>query len=99
MPIGKERREYERFPCKTPILHSTNPTDFYHNGIMYNFSKRGLYFECDEDLLEGHEISISIIKPQQQFAENPHKYFGVKIIWCQKLSDSSYHVGYCAKLI
>jgi len=66
---------------------------------MYNFSKRGLYFESDEDLLEGHEISISIIKPQQKFAKKPHQYFDIKIMWCQKLSDSSYQVGYGAELI
>jgi len=99
MPIGKESREYERFPCKTPILHSTNPTDFFYSGTMYNFSKRGLYFECDEDILEGHEISISIIRPQQQLIKKPHQYFGVKIIWCKNLSGSSYKVGYGAKLI
>ena len=99
MPIGKERREYERFPCESPILHSTNPSDFFYSGTMYNFSKRGLYFESDEDLLEGHEISISIIKPQQKFAKKPHQYFDVKIMWCQKLSGSSYQVGYGAELI
>jgi hypothetical protein len=99
MPIGTERREYERFPCTAKILHSTNPPDFFYSGTMYNFSKRGLYFESDEDLSEGHEISISIIKPQQKFTKKPHQYFDVKIMWCQKLSGSSYQVGCGAKLI
>jgi hypothetical protein len=96
---GVERRKYERFPCETPILHNTNPSDFFYNGTMYNFSIKGLYFESNEDLLEGHEISMSIIKPQQQLAKKPHQYFNVKIIWCQNLSDSSYQVGYGAMLI
>ena len=60
MAIGIERREYERFPCETPILHDTSPPDFFYKGTMYNFSEKGLYFESNEDLLQGHEISISI---------------------------------------
>ena len=99
MPIGKERREYERFPCKTQILHSTNPPDFFYSATMYNFSKRGLYFESNEDLLKGHEISISIIKPNQKVTKNPHQYFDVKILWCKELQNSSYQIGYGAKLI
>ena len=99
MAIGIERREHKRLPCENPILHNTSPPDFFHKGTMYNYSKRGLYFESNEDLLEGHEISISIIKPRQQSTEKPHQYFDVKIVWCRKLSGSSYQVGYGAKLI
>ena len=99
MPMGHERREYKRFSCDTPILHNTSPPDFFYQGTMYNFSKNGLYFESNEDLLEGVEISISINKPLQQFAKKPHQYFDAKIIWCQKLMDSAYQVGYGAKLI
>ena len=96
---GIERRKYERFPCKNPILHNTNPSDFFYSGTMYNFSKKGLYFESNEDLLQGHEISISIRKPSQKFTKKPHQYFDVKIVWCRNLSGSSYQVGYGAKLI
>ena len=89
MPIGIERREYERFPCKIRILHDTSPPDFFYRGTMYNFSKKGLYFESDEDLLQGHEISISITKPTQQFRIKPHQNFSVKIMRHQGLKDSS----------
>ena len=99
MPIGIERREYERFPCKTPILHNTSPPDTFFKGTIYNFSERGLYFESYGDLLEGHEVSISIIPPKHQPTEKPHQNFDVKIMWRRKLSASSYQVGYGAKLI
>jgi len=99
MAFGIERREHKRFPCKTPILHNTNPPDFLYKGTMFNYSKKGLYFESDEDLLQGHEISISVNKPLPQFPKNPHHHFHVKIMWCQKLSGSSHQVGYGAKLI
>ena len=99
MAFGIERREHKRFPCKTPILHNTNPPDFLYKGTMFNYSKKGLYFESDEDLLQGHEISISVNKPLPQFPKNPHHHFHAKIIWCQKLSGSSHQVGYGAKII
>ena len=99
MPIGIERREHERFLCETPILHDTSPPDFFYKGIMYNFSKKGLYFESKEDLLQGHEISISIKKPPQQFTIKPPQKFSVKIMWYQELQGSSYKSGYGAKII
>ena len=99
MPIGIERREHERFPCETTILHDTSPPDFFHKGIMYNFSKKGLYFESNEYLLQGHEISISITKPPQQFTIKPHQNFSVKIMWHQELQGSPYQIGYGAKII
>ena len=99
MPIEIERREHERFPCETTILHDTSPPDFFHKGTMYNFSKKGLYFESKEDLLEGHEISISIKKPPQQFTSKFHQNFSVKIMWYQELQGSSYQSGYGAKMI
>jgi hypothetical protein len=99
MPIGIERRVYERFPCETPIMHNTIPPDFLYRGTMSNFSKGGLYFESNEDLLQGHEISISIKKPPQLFFIKANQYFDIKILWCKELQGSTYQVGYGAKLI
>ena len=99
MPIGIERREHERFPCETTILHDTSPPDFFYKGIMYNFSKKGLYFESNEDLLQGHEISILIKKSPQQFTIKSDQNFSVKIMWYQELQGSSYQSGYGAKII
>ncbi len=94
-----ERRKGERINYKSVILHDTNPPDFFYSGTMYNFSERGLYFESNEDLLQGDEISISIKEPPAQFLEETDQYFDVKIMWCQDLQGSSYQVGYGAKLI
>jgi hypothetical protein len=99
MTIGTDRREYERFPCENPILHNTNLPDFFYKGTMCNFSEKGLYFESNEDLLKGHEISISIKKPPQKFTKKFDKVFDVKIIWYRELKGSSYQNGYGAKLI
>ena len=94
-----ERRENDRITYKAAILHNTNPPDFFYSGTMYNFSKGGLYFESNEDLLEGDKICISIKKPPQQFRKKSDKYFDVKIMWCKVLQGSSHQVGYGAKLI
>jgi hypothetical protein len=99
MSTGIERRKSERILCETPILHNTSPADFFYKGTMYNFSKEGLYFETNEDLLQGHEIAISIKKPPQQFISKSDQYFDVKIKWCIQIQGSSYKLGYGAKLI
>ena len=99
MNIGNERRKHERLPCETPILHNTTPADFFYKGTMYNFSKGGLYFESNEDLLPGNEITISIKEPPQQFINESHQYFDVKIMWCLEIQGSPHQVGYGAKII
>jgi hypothetical protein len=94
-----ERRKNERIPCEAPILHNTSPADFFYGGTVYNFSKEGFYFESNEDLLEGHEITISMKNPPNQLREKPHPYFDVKIMWCRELQGSTYLLSYGAKLI
>ncbi|UCF90740.1 MAG: PilZ domain-containing protein [Desulfobacterales bacterium] len=66
MHIGVERRKSVRIKYKSEVLHSTNPPDFLYKGTMYNFSEGGLYFESQEDLLPGDEISISIRTPLER---------------------------------
>ena len=94
-----ERRQSERIPHRSAILHNTNPPDFFYSGAMYNFSTGGLYFESNEDLLQGDEISISIKEPPAQFLKKSDQYFDVKIMWCQYCRDPPDQVGYGAKLI
>ena len=99
MQPGIERRKSERINFKSAILHNTIPPDFYYSGSMHNFSIEGLYFESDEDLSQGDEISMSIISPPQQFIKKSREYFDVKIMWSRGLQGSPYQVGYGAKLI
>ena len=94
-----ERRKSERISYKSAIMHNTRPPDFFYSGRMYNFSKGGLYFESNEDLLQGDKISISIKEPPAHFSKPPGQYIDVRIMWCQDLQGASYQVGYGAKLI
>jgi hypothetical protein len=59
----------------------------------------GLYFESNEDLAQGDEISISIKAPPAQFIKKSDQHLDVKIMWSEDLQASSYRVGYGAKLI
>jgi hypothetical protein len=99
MHTGMDRRESERIRYKSAVLHSTNPPDFFYRGTMHNFSTEGLYFESNEDLLQGDEISISIKNPPPQFTVKPQEYFDVQIKWCKILQSTEYQVGYGAKII
>jgi hypothetical protein len=98
MHSSLDRRKNKRFQCNKPILHNTCPPDFFYRGTMYNFSTDGLYFESDEDLVKGDEITISIKNPPPPFLEKARQYFDVEIMWCQVLQGSSYQVGYGARL-
>ena len=98
MHIGLERRENKRFKCNTAILHNTCPPDFFYRGTMYNFSQEGLYFESDEDLMQGDEISLSIKDPPPPFLGKAGQYFEVRIMWCRVLQSSEYQLGYGARL-
>lgn len=99
MHTGMDRRESERIEHKSAILHSTNPPDFFYQGTMRNYSSEGLYFESNEDLLQGDEISVSIQNPPPQLPVQPREYFDVQIMWCKVIQGTEYQVGYGAKII
>jgi hypothetical protein len=90
----RNRRENERFDCKKSILHNTKPADFFRKGEVFNYSKKGLYFESSGDLQEEDEISILIKKR----AHGKIHVLDVKIVWCKELQGSSFDVGYGATL-
>ena len=99
MPKNIERRKSKRIEYQSAIMHNTNPPDFFYSGTMYNFSAEGLYFESNEDLLKGDQISISIKEPPPQLKKDTDQYINIKIMWARDLQDSSYQVGYGAKLL
>ena len=99
MHQGIERRKSERVNYQSTIMHNTNPPDFFYSGMMFNFSKSGLYFESNEDLMQGDEISISIKEPPAIFLKKTDPYLKVKIMWCEDLQGASYQVGYGAMLL
>jgi hypothetical protein len=92
-----ERRDSERLNCQKHILHSTNPPDFYYRGRVCNYSKTGLYFESNVDLLPDDEIHI-LVKKNFHSEDEPHHALNVKIVWCKQLQGASFDLGYGATL-
>ena len=90
-----ERRKSERIRCKKNILHDTDPGDFFYRGMVCNYSKRGLYFESNIDLLPENEITILVNKNSDELTY----MLDVKIKWCKELNDSKFDIGYGASVI
>ena len=90
-----DRRKSERIKCKKFILHDTDPSDFFYRGKVCNYSKRGLYFESNVDLLPEDKISILVNKNSDDLSY----ILDVKIIWVNELYDSKFDVGYGASII
>jgi hypothetical protein len=88
------RRKSKRFKCKKHILHDTEPSDFFYRGKACNYSKKGLYFESNVDLLPEDKISILV----KRRSNDVTYMLNVKIIWCKELQDSSFDLGYGASL-
>ena len=89
-----DRRKSERVKCKKDVLHSTEPADFFYKGRVCNYSKKGLYFESDTDLLPEDEISILVKKG----AVGETHVLDIQIVWCKELQTSSFGLGYGAIL-
>jgi hypothetical protein len=90
-----DRRKSERIKCKKYILHDMDPGDFFYRGKVCNYSKRGLYFESNVDLLPEDKISILVNKNSDDLSY----ILNVKIIWVNELYDSKFDVGYGASII
>jgi hypothetical protein len=89
-----ERRGSERTRCNYDILHNTAPVDFFYKGRVLDYSGVGLYFESNEDMLPGDEISILI----RNTTNNEAYYLDVKIQWYKELQGSKFKLGYGASL-
>ncbi len=89
-----ERRLNERFKYKRDALHNTDSADLFYRGEVRNYSKRGLYFESDVDLLREDKISILV---ERQPADGTY-LVDVKIVWRRELQGSSFNLGYGATL-
>jgi Tfp pilus assembly protein PilZ len=97
--LESARRANRRYRYETAISHDIVLPDILYDGKIYNFSNDGVYFESNEQILPGDEISITITKkPQKDNVDTP-KTFDVEILWRKKIQGSSYRYGYGAKLL
>jgi hypothetical protein len=97
--VESARRANRRYKYETAISHDIVLPYILYDGKIYNFSNDGVYFESNEQILEGDEISITVTKkPQNERVDTP-KTFDVEILWRKEIQGTSYRYGYGAKLL
>ncbi|MBW2515169.1 MAG: hypothetical protein JRE88_00160 [Deltaproteobacteria bacterium] len=58
MAVRATHKRCRRIRCKAPITLEDRRTGFYYPGILHNYSKSGLYFECAYAHRPGRKIRI-----------------------------------------
>lgn len=98
MNSNREYRNSRRFHHRATIMIEDGCTGYCYNGIMYNCSGNGMYFESDYAQQPGTKIQIRV--DNMPFTSAPHYYFA-NVIWRRQLIDSDsiylYGIGvkYC----
>ncbi len=92
MKANSEFRRGERFYFETPVLLEDNRTGFHYDGLLFNYSKSGMYLETDYAPRPSRKIRIKINNLPDTSA--PKKYLA-EVRWRQPLFDkkSSYSYG------
>lgn len=92
-----ERRKHKRHQYEAIISHDILSSEIRPAGKMYNFSKRGLYFESRHNFLPLEEIFVEIIDRAATSETDLELLFDVQIVWRKKLQDSPFPYGYGAR--
>jgi hypothetical protein len=98
--MGKnlERRENARIDQISPLKIKSLKSGKIHNARMYNYSKKGMYFESDSILHTGDHIYIGIQDSPYAFSSGVVEYYRAEIRWHKKLKDSFFDYGYGVEL-
>ena len=94
MRNNNERRRHERFNYEAIVSHDVSTNDIIHTGKMFNFCKRGLYFESNQSIYPGEDIFVGLAVHADSPGKDTQLIFEVKIIWQKELEDSPYNYGF-----
>ena len=84
----------QRHICEVDMKHDVVIPDIHYDGIISNLSTGGIYFESNESIFPGDEISVTVKKLNEEEIT-----FDVCIIWKKDLSNSTFSFGYGAQSI
>ena len=84
----------QRYNCEVDITHDNVIPDIHYDGIISNLSDGGVYFESNESIFPGDEISVTVKKLNEEEIT-----FDVYIIWKKDLPNSPFRFGYGAKTV
>ncbi len=86
----------ERHSINTLMVYSdVKGTHKFTHAKLYNFNKKGLFFETDEKLIPGSEILVEITNymPGPYSPEGSDSYYAT-VKWCEPTEDSdSFSIG------
>lgn len=85
MNSNRECRNSRRFHHQATIMIEDGCTGYCYDGIMYNCSGNGMYFESD--YAQPPDTKIQIRVDNLPFISVPHYYFA-KVVWRRQLIDS-----------
>jgi len=83
-----------RYKCEVDISHDNVIPDIHYDGIISNLSGGGVYFESNESIFPGDEISVTVKKLNEEKIT-----FDVYIIWKKDLPNPPFRFGYGAKTV
>ncbi len=83
-----------RYKCEVDISHDNVIPDIHYDGIISNLSDGGVYFESNESIFPGDEISVTVKKLNEEKIT-----FDIYIIWKKDLPNPPFRFGYGAKTV
>ena len=98
MDLKFDQRKNKRFRCEAVIWHDNLLPEIHYSAKIYNLSKEGVYFESDQIIYPGEDISIGLKDPASPIKDTKDR-IRVEIRWRKDLQNTSFRFGYGAKLI
>jgi len=99
LKFDTEKRRYKRFKYEALISHDVSTNGIIHPGRMLDFSRGGLCFESDKNILTGDVISIGLDIRTESPGTDTQIFFEVKIVWKTALKGMSYAFAYGGKFL
>jgi hypothetical protein len=99
MAVFVYQRDSERFNLEALVMLEDFRTGFYYNGIIYNYSRSGVYFETDYAPRPGRKIRLKFHEYNNLPAPSSSLVYTAEIRWRCTLAEnsSSYSFGVGAK--
>lgn len=98
MDLNLDQRESGRLQYEAVIWHDNLLPNIYYAAKIYNLSKGGVYFESDQIIYPGEEISLALENPASS-SKATKKRLRVEIKWRRDLQNASFRFGYGARFI
>ena len=98
MELNLDQRQSRRLKYEAVIWHDNLLPEIFYAAKIYNISKGGVYFESDQIIYPGEEISLTLKNPASS-ADAPKEYLHIEIKWHKDLQNASFRFGYGAKFI